>query len=67
MPGKREDGDIHLFPEVRIRRSGGQIKEEKLIFRQVNTDRPNWSLFIGLGFLVASLMYQRILSRIFPK
>lgn len=67
VPGKREDGDIHLFPEVRIRRSGGQIKEEKLIFRQVNTDRPNWSLFIGLGFLVASLMYQRILSRIFPK
>lgn len=64
LPGKRGDEKVHLFPEIRIRRSGGLIKKAELIFKQTKEDGPSWSVFIGLGFLLASLMYHRVILNI---
>lgn len=61
IPGVRGNNDPNLFSEVRIRRSGGVIKETELIFRQTTGDGPSWSVFIGIGFLLASLLYHRII------
>ena len=61
VPGKRGDDSPHLFPEIRIRRSNGQIKRAELIFKQTDEKRPSWSFYIGVGFLLASLMYHRVL------
>ncbi|MEK9772583.1 MAG: hypothetical protein VW576_03355 [Opitutae bacterium] len=64
VPGQRGSDSPHLFPEVRIRRSGGLIKKAQLLFKPTQMDGPSWSVFIGLGFLLASLLYQRIIIRI---
>ena len=61
IPGVRGNNDPNLSSEVRIRRSGGVIKETELIFRQTTGDGPSWSVFIGIGFLLASLLYHRII------
>ncbi len=62
VPGKRsKDNVTNLFPEMRIRRSGGLIKKTELLFKQTVGDGPSWSVFIGMGFLLASLLYHRIL------
>ncbi len=62
VPGKRsKDNVTNLFPEMRIRRSGGLIKKTELLFKQTEGDGPSWSVFIGMGFLLASLLYHRIL------
>ena len=61
VPGKRGDDSPHLFPEIRIRRSNGEIKRAELIFKQKDEERPSWSFYIGVGFLLASLMYHRVL------
>jgi serine/threonine protein kinase len=64
LPGQRGSDSPHLFPEVRIHRSGGLIKKARLLFKQTQADGPSWSVFIGLGFLLASVMYHRIILRV---
>ena len=64
LPGQRGSDSPHLFPEVRINRSGGLIKKARLLFKQTQADGPSWSVFIGLGFLLASVMYHRIILRV---
>ena len=61
IPGQRGDESPNLFPEVRIRRSGGLIRKTELLFTQTQEAGPSWSIFIGLGFLIASLMYHRMI------
>jgi hypothetical protein len=61
VPGQRGDESPNLFPEVRIRRSGGLIRKTELLFTQTQKAGPSWSIFIGLGFLIASLMYHRMI------
>jgi serine/threonine protein kinase len=61
IPGKRGDESPNLFPEIRIRRSGGLIRKTDLFFTQTHEMGPSWSIFIGLGFLIASLMYHRMI------
>ena len=64
LPGQRGSDSPHLFPEVRIHRSGGLIKKARLLFKQTQADGPSWSVFIGLWFLLASVMYHRIILRV---
>jgi len=59
LAGKRAQDPPRLYPEVRIRRSGGIIKETKLLFEQSEVSGPSWSFFIGVGFLLASSLYHR--------
>ena len=61
VPGKRGESIPQLFPEIRIRRSDGQIKRAVLIFKQTDEEGPSWSFYIGMGFLLASLMYHRVM------
>jgi hypothetical protein len=61
VPGQRGDESPNLFPEIRIRRSGGSIRKTELLFVQTQESGPSWSVFIGLGFLIASLMYHRMI------
>ena len=64
LPGQRGDEQPRLFPEIRIRRSGGVIKKAELLFKQTGEGGPSWSIFIGVGFLLASLLYNRSLKSI---
>jgi hypothetical protein len=61
LPGNRGQEPIRLFPEVRMRRSAGEIKKAELVFVQADKSGPSWSLFIGLGFLLACSLYHRSL------
>jgi serine/threonine protein kinase len=61
VPGQRGNESPNLFPEIRIRRSGGSIRKTELLFAQTQESGPSWSVFIGLGFLIASLMYHRMI------
>ena len=42
VPGKRGDESPNLFPEVRIRRSGGLIRKTELLFTQTQKAGPSW-------------------------
>ena len=66
LPGQRGQEPLRLFPEVRMRRSAGEIKKAELVFTQTDKAGPSWSLFLGVGFLLACSMYHRILVSI-PK
>ena len=66
LPGQRGQEPLRLFPEVRMLRSAGVIKKAELVFAQTDKSGPSWSLFIGVGFLLACSMYHRILVSI-PK
>ena len=66
LPGNRGQEPIRLFPEVRMRRSAGEIKKAELVFVQTDKSGPSWSLFIGLGFLLACSLYHRSLLAV-PK
>lgn len=66
LPGQRGQEPLRLFPEVRMRRSAGVIKKAELVFAQTDKSGPSWSLFLGVGFLLACSMYHRILVSI-PK
>lgn len=59
LPGNRGQEPIRLFPEVRMRRSAGEIKKAELVFVQTDKSGPSWSFFIGLGFLLACSLYHR--------
>jgi len=64
VPGQKTGEPPRLFPELRIRRSGGNIKRTELLFTQMQQEGRSWSIFISIGFLIASMMYHRILLKI---
>ena len=64
VPGEKRGESPRLFSEVRIRRSGGTIRDTQLIFAQTEPEGRSWSILIGLGFLMSCLLYQRMLLRI---
>ncbi len=64
VPGRRSDDIPLLFPEMRVRRSGGAITKTEIFFRQTQEDRPTLSIYIGLGFLLASFIYHKTIQRI---
>jgi len=64
LPGEKRGETPRLYPEVRIRRSGGTVRDTQLVFAQNEPEGRSWSALIGLGFLISSLLYQRMLTRI---
>jgi serine/threonine protein kinase len=66
LAGRSGEEVPRLFPDVRIRRSGGKIKPCELTFERVGKEGPSWSFFMGVGFLIAGSMYQRNLVRLPP-
>ena len=66
LAGRSGEEVPRLFPDVRIRRSGGKIKPCELTFERVGKEGPSWSFFMGVGFLIAGSMYHRNLVRLPP-
>ena len=63
VPGVKKDGVTSLFPEMRVRRGGGVIKKTELFFSHDQNDNPDWAIFIGVGFLLSSLLYHRMILK----
>jgi len=63
VPGVKKDGVTSLFPEIRVRRGGGVIKKTELFFSHDQNDNPDWAIFIGVGFLLSSLLYHRMILK----
>ena len=59
--GKRLPG---LYPEKRLKESKGKLVATELSFIREEGDGINWSLFLGLGFLLASSIYHRALKKL---
>jgi serine/threonine protein kinase len=66
LPGKQGDQAPRLYPEMRIRRSVGKITPAELIFKKTDESGSAWSLFFGVGFLLACWIYHREFRKI-PK
>ena len=64
LPGKQGDQAPRLYPEMRIRRSVGKITPAELIFKKTDESGSAWSLFFGVGFLLACWIYHREFRKI---
>jgi len=64
VPGIKGGGNPRLYPEVRLRRSGGIIKPAELSFHRLDAGQSSWTIFLGVGFLLACFIYHRELGRL---
>ena len=64
IPGIKGDQSPRLYPEMRIRRSVGKITPAELIFKKTDESGSAWSLFFGVGFLLACWIYHREFRRV---
>jgi serine/threonine protein kinase len=64
VPGIKGGGNPRLYPEVRLRRSGGIIKPAELSFHRLDAGQSSWTVFLGVGFLLACFIYHRELGRL---
>lgn len=57
-PVRDEDDELHLYTQDYAKRNRDKFRPAELRFRTEETSRSHWSLFFGLGFLVAGLLYR---------
>ena len=58
-PGQVGDEPPRLYPSERIKASSGKIGKAELPFRRQGSSQIKWTLFFGLGFLLACSLYHR--------
>lgn len=58
-PGQVGDEPPRLYPSERIKASSGKIGKAELPFRRQGRSQIKWTLFFGLGFLLACSLYHR--------
>ncbi|MBP51736.1 MAG: hypothetical protein CMI27_01180 [Opitutae bacterium] len=63
-PGKEGEGFPRLYPRERINSSAGKIRRAELPFKREGSSKVKWTLFFGVGFLLASSIYHRELGRL---
>ena len=64
LPAKTSQQKPRLYPKERISRSEGKLILAELSFEREDESSVSWELFIGLGFLLASSLYQRELLKV---
>jgi len=64
VPGREDKGSITLYPELRLKKSAGKIASAELAFFREGESGFSWSLFFGLGFLLAWFIYHRELGKL---
>ena len=64
IPGVLGNGSPRLYPEERIKLSLGKIQRSELLFIKEDKDNIRWSLFFTMGFLLASWLYHRELTKL---
>ncbi len=64
LAGFKQGENPRLYPEVRLRRSSGTIKPADLFFRSMDEKSSSWTLFLGMGFLLACFIYHRELKKL---
>lgn len=64
IPGVLGNGPPRLYPEERIKLSLGKIQRSELLFIKEDKDNIRWSLFFTMGFLLASWLYHRELTKL---
>jgi hypothetical protein len=64
VPGREGKGAITLYPELRLKKSTGRIAPAELAFFREGKSGFSWSLFFGLGFMLAWFIYHRELRKL---
>ena len=59
IPGREGTRPVMLYPEQRIKKSGRKIESAEIAFFREDEGGVSWTLFFGLGFLLACSIYWR--------